>query len=47
MEPETSTTSLRQDIIHDDSAEILDFVEMMHKERISSEIRERNQEKKL
>ncbi|CAG8454929.1 8310_t:CDS:2 [Paraglomus brasilianum] len=33
-EPETSTTSLPQDIIHD-SAEILDFVETMHKERIS------------
>ncbi|RHZ76993.1 hypothetical protein Glove_186g103 [Diversispora epigaea] len=47
MEPETSTTSLPQDIIHDDSAEILDFVETIHKERISSEIRERNREKKL
>ncbi|CAG8627314.1 133_t:CDS:10 [Ambispora gerdemannii] len=46
-EPETSTTSLSQDIIHDDSAEILDFVETIHKERISSEIRERNREKKL
>ncbi|RHZ81995.1 hypothetical protein Glove_115g91 [Diversispora epigaea] len=46
-EPETSITSLPQDIIHDDSAEILDFVEMIHKERISSEIRERNWEKKL
>ncbi|RHZ57349.1 hypothetical protein Glove_390g39 [Diversispora epigaea] len=46
-EPETSTTSLPQDIIDDDSAEILDFVEAIHKERISSEIRERNREKKL
>ena len=46
MEPEKST-SLPQDIINDDSAEILDFVEMIHKERISGEIRERNQEKKL
>ncbi|CAG8689641.1 7435_t:CDS:2 [Cetraspora pellucida] len=46
-EPETSTTSLPQDIINDDSAEILDFVETIHKERISSEIRERNREKKL
>ena len=44
---ETSTTSLPQDIIHDDSAEILGFVETIHKERISSEIRERNREKKL
>ncbi|KAF0562280.1 hypothetical protein F8M41_000056 [Gigaspora margarita] len=34
-EPETSTTSLPQDIIDDDSAEILDFVEMIHKERIT------------
>ena len=54
-EPETSTTSLPQDIIgidmpahaDDDSAEILNFVETIHKERISGEIRERNQEKKL
>ncbi|RHZ81997.1 hypothetical protein Glove_115g13 [Diversispora epigaea] len=46
-ESETSTTSLPQDIIDDDSAEILDFVEAIHKERISSEIRERNREKKL
>ena len=45
--PETSTTSLPQDNIDDDSAEILDFVETIHKERISSEIRERNREKKL
>ncbi|CAG8500954.1 1428_t:CDS:2 [Acaulospora morrowiae] len=43
-EPETSTTSLPQDIIHDDSAEILGFVETLHKERISSEIRERNRD---
>ncbi|CAG8655769.1 10577_t:CDS:2, partial [Paraglomus brasilianum] len=42
MEP-----SLPQDIIDDDSAEILDFVETIHKERINSKIRERNQEKKL
>ncbi|RHZ89709.1 hypothetical protein Glove_12g22 [Diversispora epigaea] len=41
-EPKTSTTSLTQDIIHDDSAEILDFVKTIHKERISNEIRERN-----
>ncbi|CAG8615253.1 8377_t:CDS:2 [Paraglomus brasilianum] len=34
MEPEKST-SLPQDIINDNSAEILDFVEMIHKERIS------------
>ncbi|RHZ76130.1 hypothetical protein Glove_203g39 [Diversispora epigaea] len=34
-EPETSITSLPQDIIHDDSAEILDFVETIYKERIS------------
>ncbi|RHZ75707.1 hypothetical protein Glove_212g87 [Diversispora epigaea] len=47
MEPETSITSLPQDIIHDDSAEILDFVGTIHKERISSEIRERNREKKF
>ena len=46
MEPEKST-SLPQDIIDDDSAEILDFVETIHRERISSEIRERNREKKL
>ncbi|CAG8605441.1 236_t:CDS:1, partial [Scutellospora calospora] len=46
-EPEISTTSLPQDIINDDSAEILDFVETIHKERIGSEIRERNREKKL
>ncbi|RIB19291.1 hypothetical protein C2G38_2083467, partial [Gigaspora rosea] len=46
-EPETSTTSLPQDIIDDDSVEILDFVETIHKEKISSEIRERNREKKL
>ncbi|CAG8593431.1 13445_t:CDS:10, partial [Ambispora gerdemannii] len=46
-EPKTSTTFLPQDIIHDDSAKILDFVKMIHKERISSEIRERNREKKL
>ncbi|KAF0508286.1 hypothetical protein F8M41_018784 [Gigaspora margarita] len=38
---------LPQDIIHDDLAEILGFVETIHKERISSEIRERNREKKL
>ncbi|CAG8569066.1 7519_t:CDS:10 [Acaulospora morrowiae] len=38
--PETYTISLPQDIINDDSAEILDFVETIHKERISSEIRE-------
>ncbi|CAG8825365.1 13796_t:CDS:1, partial [Racocetra persica] len=30
---ELSTTSLPQDIIDDDSAETLDFVEMKHKER--------------
>ncbi|CAG8835941.1 11877_t:CDS:2, partial [Gigaspora margarita] len=46
-EHETSTTSLPQDIINDDSVEILDFVETIHKEKISSEIRERNREKKL
>ena len=44
--PETSTTTLPQDIIDYDSAEILDFVETIHKERISSEIRERNRGKK-
>ncbi|CAG8536651.1 4996_t:CDS:10 [Acaulospora morrowiae] len=47
IEYSSSTTSLPQNIIHDDSAEILDFVETIHKERISSEIRERNREKKL
>ncbi|KAF0482729.1 hypothetical protein F8M41_023350 [Gigaspora margarita] len=46
-EPETSTTSLPQDIIDDDSVGILDFVETIHKEKISSEIRETNREKKL
>ncbi|RHZ68648.1 hypothetical protein Glove_294g83 [Diversispora epigaea] len=35
MEPETSTTSLPQNTIDDDSAEILDFVETIHKERIN------------
>ncbi|CAG8627940.1 8327_t:CDS:10, partial [Ambispora gerdemannii] len=46
-EPEISTISLPQDIIDDDSAETLEFLETIHKKRISSEIRERNQEKKL
>src|SRR6185436_15273464 len=40
-------TSLPQDFIDDDSAETLEFLETIHKERISSEIRERNREKKL
>ncbi|CAG8790753.1 22763_t:CDS:2, partial [Gigaspora margarita] len=44
---ESSTTSLPQDIIDDDSAETLDFVEMKHKERVSEEIMERIREKKL
>jgi len=46
-ESETSTTSLSQDIINDDSAEILEFVETIHREKISNEIRERNRKKKL
>ncbi|RHZ66970.1 hypothetical protein Glove_303g117 [Diversispora epigaea] len=46
-ESETSVTSLSQDIINDDSAEILEFVETIHREKISNEIRERNWEKKL
>ncbi|RHZ58198.1 hypothetical protein Glove_375g5 [Diversispora epigaea] len=33
--PETSTISLLQDIIDADSAEILDFVKTIHKEKIS------------
>ncbi|CAG8706741.1 6939_t:CDS:1, partial [Cetraspora pellucida] len=37
---ETSIASLPQDVIHDHAAEILDFVETIHKERISSETRE-------
>ncbi|CAG8823667.1 5953_t:CDS:1, partial [Dentiscutata erythropus] len=44
---ESSTTSLPQDIIDDDSAETLDFVEMKHKEHVSEEIMERIREKKL
>ncbi|RHZ81473.1 hypothetical protein Glove_120g238 [Diversispora epigaea] len=39
--------SLSQDIINDDLAEIFEFVEMIHKENISNEIRERNRKKKL
>ncbi|RHZ89218.1 hypothetical protein Glove_18g35 [Diversispora epigaea] len=38
---------LSQDIINDNSVEILEFVETVHKERISIEIRERNRKKKL
>ncbi|CAG8644965.1 8675_t:CDS:2 [Cetraspora pellucida] len=47
MEPETFTTSLLQDIIDNDSVKTLEFLETMHKERISSEIKERNWKKKL
>ena len=44
---ESSTTSLEQNIIDDDTAETLDFVEMKHKEHVSKEIMERIREKKL
>ncbi|CAG8574355.1 10405_t:CDS:2 [Ambispora gerdemannii] len=46
-EPGTSATSLPQDIINDDSAETLEFAEMVYKNNVSNEIRERNREKKL
>ncbi|RHZ50848.1 hypothetical protein Glove_490g15 [Diversispora epigaea] len=48
-EPELPATSLPQDqeIINDDSAETLDFVETVYKEQVSKEIMERIREKKL
>ncbi|CAG8732206.1 20252_t:CDS:2, partial [Racocetra persica] len=43
IEPETSTTSLSQDIIHDDSAEILDFLSLeKSSETISEESTDSN-----
>ncbi|CAG8664495.1 6833_t:CDS:2, partial [Racocetra fulgida] len=46
-ESETPKSSLSQDTINDDSVEILEFVETIHKENISNEIRERIRKKKL
>ncbi|CAG8684003.1 11482_t:CDS:2, partial [Acaulospora morrowiae] len=46
-DPESSIASLPQDIIDDDSAETLDFVERGYKERVSKEKMERIREKKL
>ncbi|CAG8475171.1 6843_t:CDS:2 [Cetraspora pellucida] len=46
-ESEISKSSLSQDTINDDSVEILEFVETIHKENISNEIRERIRKKKL
>ncbi|RHZ69620.1 hypothetical protein Glove_281g10 [Diversispora epigaea] len=46
-DPESSITSLPQDIIDDDTAETLDFVETVYKEQVSKEIIERIREKKL
>ncbi|RHZ55605.1 hypothetical protein Glove_413g23 [Diversispora epigaea] len=46
-DPESSITSLPQDIIDDDTAETLDFVETVYKEQVSKEIMERIREKKL
>ncbi|CAG8492971.1 17337_t:CDS:2 [Dentiscutata heterogama] len=46
-DPESFITSLPQDIIDDDSAETLDFVEREYKEYVSEEIMERIREKKL
>ncbi|CAG8615579.1 12224_t:CDS:2, partial [Ambispora gerdemannii] len=46
-ESETFESSLSQDIINNDSVEILEFVEKVHKENISNIVRERNRKKKL
>ncbi|CAG8594844.1 2719_t:CDS:2, partial [Paraglomus occultum] len=46
-ESEIFESSLSQDTINDDSVEILEFVEKIHKENVSNEIRKRNRKKKL
>ncbi|CAG8557594.1 10026_t:CDS:2 [Cetraspora pellucida] len=46
-EPMTSITSSQQDIVNDDLASTLEFVEMIHKENVANEIRQCNREKKL
>ncbi|RHZ53800.1 hypothetical protein Glove_437g25 [Diversispora epigaea] len=46
-EPEPPATYLPQDVIDDDSAETLDFVETVYKEQVSKEIIERIREKKF
>ncbi|CAG8763496.1 4346_t:CDS:1, partial [Racocetra fulgida] len=46
-EPESFATSLPEEIIDDDSAETLDFVETLYKENVSNEIMERTRKKKF
>ncbi|CAG8760537.1 15549_t:CDS:2, partial [Cetraspora pellucida] len=45
--PVTFITSLQQDIVDDNLASTLEFIEIIHKENVANEIRQRNRKKKL